>query len=346
MAVDIATAVVYLGVTLFWVFWVEKSVWALVAGLLASSVFQLAVSHVLLPGFRNRLRWDREAIREQFHFGKWIFLGTIFTFLGFQSDRFIVPKVGDFADLGVYGVAGGLVNIGTGLMSAFAGQLVFPVYSQLQQRGRDIRAAFVRVHTSAAAFAALLVTGLLSTGPTGVRAIYPATFVDAGWMVQFLAVGAWFQMLEGTAGAALLALGQPRAVLYSNFTKCVGLLVFVPLGFWLGGMTRFGGFVGMLVGFVVSDFVRYLVVVWVARWHGMSAWVYDVGLSVLIVALALAGTYVGDWLARAILGGVPQSRAQELLQFACEGVTVVLLWSVVYLVWWLGGNFRLRPQVD
>jgi O-antigen/teichoic acid export membrane protein len=346
MALEIAKAILYLTVTLIWVFWVQRSVWALVAGLLVSSIFEMGISHFLLPGHRNRFRWDPRAVHEQFHFGKWIFLGTICTFLGFQSDRFIVPAIGSFADLGVYGVAGGLVNIGTGLMSAFAGQLVFPVYSQLQQMGRDIRAAFVRVHTSAAAFAALLVTGLLSTGPTGVRAIYPADFEDAGWMVQFLAVGAWFQMLEGTAGAALLALGQPRAVLYSNATKCLGLLVFVPLGLWLGGLTQFGGFIGMLVGFVVSDFVRYLVVVWIAGRNGMSAWIYDIGLSVLIVALSLAGTYLGDLLARKILGGVPQARWQEFVQFLCEGVTVVVLWSMVFLVWWRRGSFRFRPQVD
>jgi O-antigen/teichoic acid export membrane protein len=346
MAVEIATAVIYVAVALVWVFWVQRSVWALVAGLLVSSLFQMGVSHFLLPGFRNRLRWDREAIREQLHFGKWIYLGTICTFLGFQSDRLIVPKVTNFATLGVYGVAGSLVNIGTGLMSAFAGQLVFPVYSRLQQMGRDIRTAYVRVHTSAAAFAALLVTGLLSSGPTGVRAIYPASFSDAGWMVQFLAVGAWFQMLEGTAGAALLALGQPRSVLYSNATKCIGLFVFVPLGLWLGGLTRFGSFIGMLVGFVVSDFVRYLVVVWIARRNGMSAWMYDVGLSILIVILSLAGTYLGDLLATMLLGEVPQGRWEVRLQFLCEGITVVLLWSVVYLVWWRGGSFRFRPQVD
>jgi O-antigen/teichoic acid export membrane protein len=350
MAVEVATAVLYLSVTLIWVFFVQRSVWALVAGLLVSSLFHMSISHFLLPGYRNRLRWDRSAVHEQLHFGKWIFFGTICTALGFQSAPFIVPKVADFTVLGVYSRADGLVNIGTNLMSAFAGQLVFPIYSRLNQLGRDIRTAFVRVHLSAAGFAALLVTGLITTGPTGVRLLYPPDFHDAGWIVQFLAVGAWFQMLEGTAGAALLALGQPWSVLYSNATKCIGLLVFVPLGFWLGESSQLGGFVGMLLGFVVSDFVRYLVVVWMAGRNGMAAWIYDLGLTLLIIALSLAGTYLGDYLATMILGGVPLSWVQkvwiqELVRFTCEGTTVVALWSLVYLMWWLGG-FRFRPQVD
>src|SRR5262249_31270717 len=41
MAVEVATAVLYLSVTLIWVFFVQRSVWALVAGLLVSSLFHM-----------------------------------------------------------------------------------------------------------------------------------------------------------------------------------------------------------------------------------------------------------------------------------------------------------------
>src|SRR5262249_39974589 len=146
------------------------------------------------------------------------------------SDRLLVPKLIDFQTLGVYGIAVSLVTLATGLMSTFASQLVFPFYSRLQQADRDISDEFRRVHSRAAAFAAILVTGLLCCGPTAVRLLYPRDFHEAEWMVVFLTVGAWFQMLETNTGAALLALGRPGAITLGTVTKLAGLLVFVPLG--------------------------------------------------------------------------------------------------------------------
>src|SRR5208283_3995250 len=171
--------------------WLEITVWFLVLGNLISNAFQLICSHLLLPGLRNRLHWDRTAVKELIHFGKWIFLSTAFTFLAFYSDRLIVGKIpnGTYY-LGIYGLALNLVGIATGLMGSLSTQLVFPVYSRLHQAGRDLRTAFRHVHSLAAAFAALLVTGLLSTGPTAVRCLYDARYFDVTWIVQYLAVGA------------------------------------------------------------------------------------------------------------------------------------------------------------
>jgi O-antigen/teichoic acid export membrane protein len=347
MAVEVGTAIASLVVTVAWAVWVQKNVWALVAGSMTLAVLNTALSHVLISGFRNRLRWDPTAVHDLLRFGKWIFLGTICTFFAFQSDRLLVPKLADFTTLGVYGVALTLVQIATSLMSTFGTQLVFPVYSRLRQAGRDIRSAFVRVHSSAAAFAALLVAGLLTTGPTGVRVVYPPAFHGAGWIVQLLAVGAWFQMLECAAGEALLALGKPRAAMVGNATKLIGLLILVPLGYWLG-RHAFGdgdehrGFIGMILGFVAADLGRYLMTVWMARRHGMSAWTYDIGLSFVILAISPLAMLLGGWLAGLLVGDVTGSRPREAVKFLCEGTAVVSLWGLVVLIWRFRGNFRLR----
>ncbi|MGL1278522.1 hypothetical protein ACSTJ6_23330, partial [Vibrio parahaemolyticus] len=84
--------------------------------------------------------------------------------------------------------------------------MVFPLYSRWHQAGRDIRSEFPRIHCAAAGLAALLVSGMVVTGPAVVRVMYRSEYYDAGWIMQILAVGAWFSMLEGTVGALCLAL--------------------------------------------------------------------------------------------------------------------------------------------
>jgi O-antigen/teichoic acid export membrane protein len=323
--------------------------WAMVAGPMAGAAVQMLVSHVIIPGYRNHFRWDRTALGELIHFGKWIFFGTIFTFLGSQSDRLIVGKLTGEATLGIYYIAVQLTGIASTLMSTLAGQLIFPFYSRLLQAGRDIPREFSRVHVPVAGFAALLACGLWVTGPAAIHVMYRPQYFDAAWIIQFLAVGAWFSMLESTLGASMLALGEPRAVMISNATKLGGLIVFVPLGYWLGGLQ--GGeedaLRGLLCGFVVSDVVRYLVMVGIVRTRGLSGWMYDLALSALIVLIALFGSWTGAGVAAAVLGGEPgpEARWEQLLLFTCQGVLVTAVWGAIGLAWWYRGK-RLRRLAE
>jgi O-antigen/teichoic acid export membrane protein len=350
VALEFGRGVLGLGVTLAWVWWIEPDVWALVAGSLTASVINMTVSHFLVPGVRVRFRWERAALHELLHFGKWIFVSTIITFLAFQADRLIVPKVSGLDVMGVYGRALGLAVIATGLMSTFCCELVFPIYSRMHQGGRDIRTTFSRVQMRAGGFGAMLVTGMLACGPAAVHCMFGDQFADAGWMLQFVAVGAWFQMLEGTIGASLLALGGARSVMVSNAARLAAVLVCVPAGYWLGdwaelGGPGWGGFIGMLLGFVVADLVRYLVVVWVARLHGLSVVGPDIALSVFIGLVSPAAAVAGGGLAEVLNGPIAHPKVQQSVVFLCQGALVVLAWGLLYLLWSRGGRWRLgrRP---
>ena len=207
----------------------------------------------------------------------------------------------------------------------------------MYESGRDIRTSFRLIHTSAAGVAAFLVTGLFSAGPAAVQCLYGSTFHEAGWMVRFLAAGAWFQMLEGTIGASLLALGQPRAVTSGNASRLVGVLVFVPAGYALARGTGLGGpldggFVGMLLGFFAADVLRYLVVVWLARRNGMSAAGTDCVLTLLIVVLGPTTAYVGEFLAERIISPLAPAKAQGFVLLLCQATLVVCAWGLRYWI--------------
>src|SRR5689334_7497284 len=66
-----------------------RSIWSLVAGGVSGLFFRLVLSHVLLPGERNRLCWDAKSAKTLLLFGRWIFMSTLLTFLVMQSDRLV-----------------------------------------------------------------------------------------------------------------------------------------------------------------------------------------------------------------------------------------------------------------
>jgi hypothetical protein len=140
----------------------------------------------------------------------------------------------------------------------------------------------------------------------------------------------------------------------------VGVFVFVPLGYWLGGLDYWGegglephpqgAFVGILAGFIAADFVRYLVVVYLAWRNGMSGVRYDAALSVLIVLLSPAAYYGGAAVARPLatacarlaqlLSLTTSPKLETFLEFFCQGIAAVLLWGLVVLAW---RAFQMRP---
>src|SRR5262245_20320582 len=61
--IELAAQVVSLIVMLPWAFF-DRSIWALVAGILVGALISTVASHLCLPGTPNRWQWDRSALKE------------------------------------------------------------------------------------------------------------------------------------------------------------------------------------------------------------------------------------------------------------------------------------------
>jgi O-antigen/teichoic acid export membrane protein len=334
--------------------WLYASVWALVIGNLVSALTTTLFSHVLVPEIRNRLHMNRGAAVSLLHFGKWVFFGTICTFVGNQSDRLVIGKL-SLTLLGVYHIGAALAAIPITLLGTIAMQLVFPLYARLLQRGRPAAASFARVHPACAGFAAFLVSALIAAGPTFIQLAYDSRYQGASWIVPILAVGAWFQMLEILIDAKLWGLGKANVSAVSNFAKVLALPLLAVLGYWLAGIE------GLIVGFAASDLVRYAVSVWyVRRYHRVPVLRYDVSLTILIVTVSTIALAAGEWLwadPATLLqvpggGDLPAALSPEknwtqlLRRFATELGLVALLWGIVLLISWSKGIVRTSWRED
>src|SRR6478735_2924059 len=82
-----------------------RTIWALVGGLLLSSIVNVIGSFFLLKTPSLRFKLDRPSYDSIVHFGKWIFASSIIYFLASNFDRLYFAKAIPLAVLGVYGIA-------------------------------------------------------------------------------------------------------------------------------------------------------------------------------------------------------------------------------------------------
>src|SRR5262249_56997640 len=99
--IDLISQVVSVAVMIGWAL-VERSVWALVAGGLASMATKAALSHLMLAGAGSGFAVDRASLAELLHFGRWILLSTVVTFLALQIDRLVLGVLVPIGMVGVY----------------------------------------------------------------------------------------------------------------------------------------------------------------------------------------------------------------------------------------------------
>lgn len=264
--------------------------WAIVVGNLAGSSTRLVLSHVFLPGHRNALLLDREEARHLFAFGRWIFVSTLLTFLAGQLDRLMLGKMIPIALFGVYNIAFQFATIPTLAISKLVHAVLFPAFSRSLGRP-DFRELVARGRWPLLLGGAAAVSVLGASAPSLVRVLYDARYVEAGWILQYLAAAAWFQILEYTNVAALLATGRVRWMAAASAVKVAGMVAVIPLGF------RLGGFQGALVGVVASDLLKYVATVsgTAIAVGGARGFVRDVPLTVGIVGTAAAGLAAGSW---------------------------------------------------
>lgn len=264
-----------------------SAVWALVAGTVLGGVARLALTHLVLEPFQHRFLLERDALRTLFGFGRWIFLSTLLTFLAGQSDRLFFGKVVPLGMLGVYGVAAALAALPAQAIQRLASSVLFPGFSRMAE-GADFARSVHRARMPALLGGAALVTGLVACGPFLVHVLYDDRYLEAGWMVQYLAAAAWLQILESTNGAVLLAQGRVSWHAADNAAKLVGLVLLVPAGFWAHG------FHGAVVGLVAADLLKYVTSAIGVTVRGIRVVRTDVGLSALIALVSGAATLGGQ----------------------------------------------------
>jgi O-antigen/teichoic acid export membrane protein len=274
--------------TTIWAAWILRSVWALVIGALIGDLARVGLSHLLLPGIRNRLHWDRQAVGELLRVGRWILLSTALTFGVQNLDQLTMGQLLSVRELGIYTIA--LLLSRTVLMAGrtISSRVLFPMLSETIREdphlfyGRLRKVRMMWVVPTAVALVALAIGGEIV-----VRFLYPQEFHEAGWMLRILAAGSIAALLNQSSGVIWPSLGEFRMI---TLLMIVQISVLFPA--MIAGHSLYG-IVGFVGGVALVELLVYPVQAFLARRRDL--WQPEVDIPVMFTCYSLIG--LGAWLA-------------------------------------------------
>ncbi len=267
-------------------------VWALAIGTVMGVVAEVITGYIILPGHKHQLRFDKPSALELFHFGKWIFWATLFTYFGGHGIRSIEGIFVDIKTLGFITIAATLAWAMVELIQQFQAKVIFPTLA-IYHREEPSRFASVlarmRVRIMVLAVPMFATASLLSN--IIIDFLYDDRYAMAGPLLALLAINGAISTLPMLYQNALMARGDTRM----HF-----ILVMLTTVFRVGGMVAgfyLGGVFGMLIGTGVGSLLVYLFVAVVAKRHGWLAWKSDFVSIVAIMAFAYVSYYlnVANW---------------------------------------------------
>jgi len=282
VAVDLTAQVVSLVVMIAFSL-VYRSVWALVVGALVASSVRVVLSHLAIPGPTNRMQWEPEAGREILSFGKWIFVSTLFGFIGMRADVMIVGKLVPMEMLGIYSIGITISSIPRVVLSRITQSVLLPVLSASYREGHDSLVADFRTSRRLGLPAGMVtLLGVVVVAPAFFVFLYDERYHEAGWIAQLAMLPLWFVFMQDTAGRALVALGDSRAFAAGSTARAIATAFGCIAGYQL-----WGGIPGLMIGAGCGALCGYLVIAGYLVTHGVRSFGNDVIYTLLGVALAV-----------------------------------------------------------
>ena len=300
--------------------WIYRSVWVLVWGGVVATLTRAFLSHVALPGPSNRFHWDRSAWSEVAHFGKWVFLNSVVTFLAMQMDKLIFAKMIPLWELGIFAIAVNIVLLPTTAVRAIGTMVAFPSFSRARNQQGDLPSIFDRMRLLILIGGGAGISFLVLNGPWLITLLYDPRYETAGWMLQVIAIGGWFIVLETAPGLMLMTLGQPRWLTAASALKILAWAVAVPLGFHLYK------FPGALAAASLVEGVRYAVASLRVHKSGMTGWKHEGAAS---------GLVLGCGGAAALIQYAPWFSGGFVLKGVLSFAAFAAVWAPIGL-WYLG----------
>jgi O-antigen/teichoic acid export membrane protein len=259
---EISAQLISLTVMITWAL-IQPTVWALVAGGLSSAAFKMISSHFIVPGVRVRVTWNRECAAELLGFGKWIFLSTVFTFLALNLDKLILGKILTLHELGLYSIAYVFALVALVVSTQLGGTVLFPVYSRYQNDVKRMMSVALRAREAVLWAGVAVCITMAVASPLFFQLLWPIQYHDAGLIAQWMSMYIWTMILLQTMDRVPLALGNSRALFFSNLWRCLGIMLAV-VGYFIAALP------GFLVGLAVGPVIAHLYLLYHVPTHRLA----------------------------------------------------------------------------
>jgi O-antigen/teichoic acid export membrane protein len=251
--VEVSNEILMAIVTISWAY-LAPGYMALLGGAIFGSIFHLIASHAILPGHKNTITWDKETLKDLFHFGKWILMSSSIYLIYSQGDRMLLGLYVDSATLGIYSVALMMSEVIASLASRLNGAVVYTTLNRVQHEGREkIKSILYKIRFGLDIGFIFPIGILFVLSKTIIHILYDSRYHGAGDILQILCIRlVMITMLLGSE-SSLLVLGKSKYSLFQNAGRATWLVIGLPLGFHFFGLT------GAILAIATTDIASAMV---------------------------------------------------------------------------------------
>jgi O-antigen/teichoic acid export membrane protein len=259
--------------------WWLGSVWALVAGGVLGSALTVIAGYIWLPAYRPKAMFEPAAMKEIVRFGRWILLGTLFTYMGGQGSRAIMGFEVSIETLGLITIATTIAWALGDLVSKLLGEVAFPKMSKVHREGGSLSATVDQIKKMMF-FGVLPVFILISIfSQQIIDLLYDPRYAPSGGFLALFTLNGAVSVLSMPYQNALLVMGNSRA-----HAIVMGVFATLRVGMMVLGAYFFGIW-GLIAGLGLASGLTLFVSQYFARKHKISSLRYDAIAVAIIVTL-------------------------------------------------------------
>jgi O-antigen/teichoic acid export membrane protein len=243
--IELASQCAALAFTISWALW-SPDIYSVTLGIVLSGIVRTVLSHIWLSGRSDAFGWSTMHVKRVLRFSKWLFVSSALGFLAGYGDRLLLAGMLSPEDFGIFTVAGLLLGALQELGTRIIGNVIYPALSEIHRsEPAALSTGFFKFRSLFDAGIAAVAGLVIVIGPTVVEILYDDRYLQAGRVLQILAIILLFQWTSA-AMYMFMIVGKPWVMTIQICIQVAAVLLFVPL------FAHFYGLIGAAWGFVLS----------------------------------------------------------------------------------------------
>jgi len=234
-------------------------IWSLVSGYLAKTLIVM-VAVWYFAKWRPKFIFDKKIALEMFHFGKFLFLGSIIWFLKMNLGTLLVGKLFGVTMLGLYAIAFSISNFCVNQLGGKIYRVTYPAYSKLQDDLNRLKEAFLKVFKYTSMFALPFGIILFLLSKELLLLVYGEKWIGASSILKILSWSGLFNTLNVGILGLFIAYGKPKLDFAITSIQVIIFFIFISPMAKILGMNGVGLVVSLssVIGF-------FFALIWVMR---------------------------------------------------------------------------------
>lgn len=244
--IDLGIAGLQFPITLAFAFILE-SYWALVIGMLVSSLMNTAASYLLYPSLSIKPALDKSIFKELWAFSRFIVGSSMITVVVVQFDKVFVTNALPLATVGLYAMAWTVASVADKFTMTFFRTVYMPDVAAAQRRGEREPDAYYHSMRFIRPLAIFACAGGVTFGHAFFDIVFDERYAQAGTFFAVLAIKPLISAYSHSSENYLVSCGNTR----SKFVSDIQRLGWLPLAAFFG-FQQFGIF-GILGAVALID---------------------------------------------------------------------------------------------